>query len=64
MAWYAVGASAAMLAIIMGMLVNGLTAFFVPMEIANGWARADIAGINSFGLIGLAFGSVAMGFVT
>lgn len=33
------------------------------MEHAEGWARADIAGINSFGLIGLAFGSVAMGYV-
>ena len=64
MAWYAVGASAAMLAVIMGMLVNGLTAFFVPMEATEGWARADIAGINSFGLIGLAVGSVVMGFVT
>lgn len=64
MAWYAVGASAAMLAVVMGMLVNGLTAFFVPMEAAEGWARADIAGINSFGLIGLAVGSVVMGFVT
>lgn len=64
MAWYAVGASAAMLAVIMGMLVNGLTAFFVPMEAAEGWARADIAGINSFGLVGLAVGSVFMGFVT
>jgi MFS family permease len=63
MAWFAVGAAAAMLAVIMGMLVNGLTAFFVPMEQAEGWARADIAGINSFGLIGLAFGSVVMGYV-
>ena len=63
MAWFAVGAAAAMLAVIMGMLVNGLTAFFVPMEQAEGWARADIASINSFGLIGLAFGSVAMGYV-
>jgi len=63
MAWFAVGAAAAMLAVIMGMLVNGLTAFFVPMEHAEGWARADIASINSFGLIGLAFGSVAMGYV-
>ncbi|MBX3531905.1 MAG: MFS transporter [Rhizobiaceae bacterium] len=45
-------------------LVNGLTAFLVPMEVAEGWARTDIAGINSFGLIGLAVGSVAMGFVT
>ncbi len=64
MGWYAVAASAAMLAVIMGMLVNGLTAFFVPMEAAEGWVRADIAGINSFGLIGLAVGSVVMGFVT
>lgn len=63
MAWFAVGAAATMLAVIMGMLVNGLTAFLVPMEQAEGWARADIAGINSFGLIGLAFGSVAMGYV-
>lgn len=61
--WFAVAAAAVMLAVIMGMLVNGLTAFFVPMEHAEGWARADIATINSFGLIGLAFGSVAMGFV-
>ena len=54
MGWFAVGGAAAMLAVIMGMLVNGLTAFFVPMEHAEGWARADIASINSFGLIGLA----------
>ena len=63
MAWCAVGAAAAMLAVIMGMLVNGLTAFLVPMEQSEGWARADIASINSFGLIGLAFGSVVMGAV-
>jgi MFS family permease len=52
-----------MLAVIMGMLVNGLTAFFVPMEHSEGWVRADVAGINSFGLIGLAFGSVVMGYI-
>ena len=63
MAWFAVGAAAAMLAVIMGMLVNGPTAFFVPMEHSEGWARADVASINSFGLIGLAFGSVVMGYV-
>ncbi len=65
-AWpaFAVGTAATMLAVIMGTLVNGLTAFFVPMEQAEGWARADVAGINSFGLLGLAIGSVAMGFVT
>jgi MFS family permease len=63
MGWFAVGGGAAMLAVIMGMLVNGLTAFFVPMEHSEGWARADIASINSFGLIGLAVGSVVMGYV-
>lgn len=63
MGWFAVGGAAAMLAVIMGMLVNGLTAFFVPMEQSEGWARADIASINSFGLIGIAFGSVVMGYV-
>lgn len=62
-AWFAVGAAAAMLAVIMGILVNGLTAFFVPMELAEGWARADIAAINSCGLIGLAAGSVFMGHI-
>ncbi len=61
MAWFAVGAAAAMLAVIVGTLVNGLTAFFVPMEQAEGWARADIAAINSLGLIGVAVGSVVMG---
>lgn len=63
-AWFAVGAAAAMLAAIMGTLVNGLTAFFVAIEQAEGWARADVAGINSAGLIGVAVGSVAMGFLT
>jgi predicted MFS family arabinose efflux permease len=63
MPWFAVGAAAAMLAVIIGMLVNGLTAFFVPMEHAEGWARADVASVNSFGVIGVAFGSVAMGYV-
>ena len=60
---FAVGGAATMLAVIMGMLVNGLTAFFVPMEHSEGWARADVASVNSFGLIGLAFGSVLMGYV-
>src|SRR6476659_3787364 len=41
MAWFAVGAAAAMLAVIMGMLVNGLTAFVVPMQNTE-------ASINSF----------------
>lgn len=62
--WLIVGASALMLAVVMGMLVNGLTAFFIPMETAEGWGRADIAAINSFGLLGLAVGTASMGFVS
>jgi MFS family permease len=58
-----VGSSATTLAVIMGTLVNGVTAFFLPMEVSEGWARSDVAGINSFGLIGLAVGSVVMGYV-
>ena len=46
-----------MLALVMGTLVNGLTAFFIPMEAAEGWGRSGIAAINSFGLLGLAVGS-------
>ena len=41
-----------MLALVMGMLVNGLTAFFISMETAEGWSRGDIAAVNSFGLGG------------
>lgn len=63
MRWFIVVAAAAMLALIMGTLVNGLTAFFIPLEFAEGWSRADIAAINSFGLLGLALGSALMGFV-
>src|SRR4030095_15241177 len=63
MSWFAVGSAATMVAVSMVTLVNGVTAFFLPMEISEGWARSDVAGINSFGLIGLAFGSVVMGYV-
>ncbi len=63
MRWFIVASAALMLALVMGTLVNGLTAFFIPMEMAEGWKRADIAAINAFGLLGLALGSAAMGFV-
>jgi MFS family permease len=63
-AWYTTGAAALMLALVMGTLVNGLTAFFVAIEAAEGWGRSEIAAINSFGLLGIAAGSVVMGFVS
>jgi len=62
--WLVTGSAALMLALVMGTLVNGLTAFFIPMEAAEGWGRSGIAAINSFGLLGLAVGSVVMGFVS
>lgn len=62
--WLIVGSAALMLALVMGTLVNGLTAFFIPIETAEGWGRSEIAAINSLGLLGLAVGSVCMGFVS
>lgn len=47
----------------MGQLVNGLAVYFVPLQVAEGWSRADIALINTSGLIGLSLGSIVMGFV-
>lgn len=59
--WVIVLAAAAMLAIAMGLLVNGLSVFFIPLEQEFGWPRGSIAFINSIGLVGLAFGGIAMG---
>ncbi len=59
--WVIAFAAAAMLAVAMGQLVNGLSVFFIPLEEAFGWARGDIAFINTVGLVGLAIGGIAMG---
>lgn len=59
--WVIAGAAALMLAISMGQLVNGLSAFFLPLEAAFGATRAEIALINTFGLIGLGIGGILAG---
>ncbi|MEO3430827.1 MFS transporter [Pelagibius sp. CAU 1746] len=59
--WVIAFTAAAMLAVVMGQLVNGLSVFFIPLERAFGWARGDIAFINTVGLIGLAVGGIVMG---
>jgi MFS family permease len=59
--WVIVFTAAAMLAIAMGQLVNGLSVFFIPLEREFGWSRGSIALINSAGLVGLAIGSIVMG---
>jgi MFS family permease len=59
--WIVLIAAAVILALSMGLLINGLTVFFVPLEKEFGWQRGDIALINTAGLIGLAVGGIVMG---
>ncbi|WP_193141628.1 MULTISPECIES: MFS transporter [unclassified Meridianimarinicoccus] len=61
--WTIVAAAALILGISMGTLVNGLSAFLVPLEVHFGWERAQVSAINSFGLIGIATGGIVMGFL-
>ncbi len=61
--WVIVIASALILAIAMGTLVNGLSAFLLPLEMHFGWQRAEVAAINSIGLIGIAIGGIVMGLL-
>lgn len=61
--WIVVLAAALLLGIAMGTLVNGLSAFLLPLETHFGWDRADVAAINSVGLIGIALGGIVMGFL-
>lgn len=59
--WIIVFASALILATSMGAIVNGMSAFVVPMQEAYGWERGDIALINVAGIVGLALGGLIMG---
>jgi MFS family permease len=61
--WVIVAASAIMLAIGMGVMVNGISVFFIPLSQEFGWQRGSIAFINFSGLIGLALGGIIMGRV-
>jgi MFS family permease len=60
--WLILAATVPILAMVMGQLVNGLSVYFIPLEVEFGWARGDIALINSLGLVGIALGSIVMGF--
>ena len=61
--WVIVFTAAAMLAVAMGQLVNGLSVFFIPLEEEFLWARGSVAMINTVGLVGLALGGIVMGGV-
>jgi len=59
--WVIVLAAALILAISMGAVVNGMSAFIVPMQERFGWSRGGAALINFAGIMGLAFGGVVAG---
>ena len=59
--WIIVSASALILALSMGTIVNGMSAYIVPMQDSYGWSRADISLINVAGIVGLAFGGLLTG---
>jgi MFS family permease len=61
--WIVVAVAAVLLAVVMGQTVNGVSAFFGPLEAEFGWTRADTSLINAAGLVGLALGGVVMGFL-
>ena len=61
--WVIVFAAAAMLAISMGFLVNGLSIFFLPLEAEFSAPRADVALINTIGLVGIALGGIIVGTI-
>lgn len=60
--WVILGAVSVLLAIVMGQILNAFSIFFIPLEAEYGWGRAGIAAVNTAGLIGIAFGSILMGF--
>ncbi len=59
--WVIVSASAMMLAISMGLMVNGISVFFIPLNEEFGWQRGSVSLINFAGLVGLAAGGIFMG---
>ncbi len=59
--WVIVMATAIILALAMGMMVNGLSVFVIPLTEEYGWQRGSVSFINVSGLIGLAAGGIFMG---
>ena len=54
--WVIVLASALILALALGSIVNGMSAYVVPLEELHGWDRAEVSLINVSGIMGLALG--------
>jgi len=61
--WVIVGTSSFILAIGIGLILNGFSVFIIPLNEAFGWQRGDVSFINFAGLAGTALGGVVMGRV-
>jgi MFS family permease len=61
--WVIVVAAAVMLAVSMGMMVNGISVFLIPLNEEFGWQRGAVSFINFAGLMGLALGGIVMGHI-
>ncbi|WP_204114394.1 MFS transporter [Shimia biformata] len=59
--WVVLAAATLILAIGIGGIVNGMSAFIVPMQEAWGWQRGQTSLINFAGILGLAFGGLFFG---
>ncbi|NQU69001.1 MAG: MFS transporter, partial [Rhodospirillales bacterium] len=61
--WVIVGISAIMLALGVGLISNGLSVFFKPLNIEFGWDRSTVSLIYFAGVMGLALGGIVMGSI-
>ncbi|MCP5368169.1 MAG: MFS transporter [Hyphomicrobiales bacterium] len=59
--WVIVIASAVMLAVSMGMMVNGASVLIIPLHAEFGWDRGAVSLVNFAGLMGMAIGGILMG---
>lgn len=59
--WVIVAASAVMLAVGIGLIINGISVFVIPLNTEFGWQRGEVSLINFAGLIGVALGGIVMG---
>ena len=58
--WIIVIASAVIMAGSLGLIMNGLSVFLVPLEKEFGWGRGPVSFINFAGLTGIAIGGIVM----
>ena len=62
--WVIVIASAIMMAGSLGLILNGVSVFLVPLEQEFGWGRGPVSFINFAGLAGIAIGGIVMSRVS